>query len=190
MKTHSFGMHTRYTKAYVLALALTLFASLAMDVEAQRWTKTHAFDCTTLGGTPLDTGYALHNDSPTQDMIALCAIADTNFFPKGSIITLDVHGFDGNTSQSAAAQACRSTLGTTGGGCGPMATTSVTGTGDYMLKPSLQQWTIATINDVGYVWVRIPYKQGSSRSHFRGYVHSEHQLRLTGRDHRLSFPGS
>lgn len=53
--------------------------SLTMDAEA-KWTRTHAFDCKTLGGTPIDMSFALFNDSTTQNMVALCAVSDTDYF--------------------------------------------------------------------------------------------------------------
>src|SRR5262245_3231723 len=124
MRTHPVVMKKRSIKAYCLALALALMTSFAMDAEA-KWTRTHAFDCKTLGGAPVDTAFALHNDSTTAEMIALCAIADTDYFLKQNMTELNVHLFAGHASIPAAAMACRSLWSTTGGACGPMASSSV-----------------------------------------------------------------
>ena len=45
----------RYTKAYVLAFAVTALAPLGGEANAQ-WTRTHAYDCEPLQGKALPGG--------------------------------------------------------------------------------------------------------------------------------------
>lgn len=65
MRTLPFRMHTRHVRASVLALALALTASLAMDVEA-KWARYHALGCMTREGQPHITGDALADTPATQ----------------------------------------------------------------------------------------------------------------------------
>jgi hypothetical protein len=162
-----FRMHPRYATALSLALVLALLATPAMDVEA-KWTRTHAFHCKTLGGIPMDTAYGLHNDSSDQDMIALCAIADTSDFMKGNIKTLNVHGYAGHRAYSMLAMSCNATFFTAGGFCGAQASSNPY-TGDVTLSPYPQAVWPSHDADFGYLWVLIPRKDGSTRSSFRGY---------------------
>lgn len=170
MRTQLFGLQTRHTKVYglALALALTLMASLAIDVDATTYIQTHAFDCKTLGGTPIDTSYALHNDSAAADMVALCAIPESSELPKQKIFATYVYGLDNHDTSQAAAMLCVSNYSTTGGSCGSMALSSV-GVQDYTLIPSVSQFTSANASKFAYLWVRIPRKDVNSMSNFRGY---------------------
>ncbi|MCI0667405.1 MAG: hypothetical protein L0Y43_05050 [Methylococcaceae bacterium] len=144
---------------------------MGLSLEANaKWTRTHAFDCKTLGGGPIDTSFALFNGHISQEMVALCAVSDDDRFLKQNITTLNVHGFDGHTSLRAGAMACRSLWSVTGGSCGSMAQ-SATFQENYTLRPSLSQWTSSTA-DFGYLWVRIP-RLGAAMSSLRGYFTSD-----------------
>ena len=150
------------------AFAVAVFATTGVNASA-KWTRTHAFDCTTLGGSPRDTSYALYNNSTTSEMVALCAVSDTDRFLKQNITTLNIHGWDGHDSLRVEAMACRSRWSTTGGGCSPIVR-SATGRQHFTLKPSLSQWTSSTYADFGYIWVRIPRKHSNGGiSSLRGY---------------------
>jgi hypothetical protein len=145
--------------AFLTAFVLAALAATGANATA-KWTRTHAFDCKTLGGSPRDTSWALYNDSTTSEMVALCAISDTDRFHKQNITTLNIHGWDGHDYLSTAAMACRSLWHTTGGGCSPMVFSSY-GRQHFTLSPNTNQWTSSTAADFGYVWVRIPRKHSN-----------------------------
>ena len=159
-------------KLFILSFSLVAISGLAINANA-KWTRTHATDCTTIGGTVMDVNWAIHNDSSTQSMVILCAVSDTDRFLKENITTLNLHGYDDHTGVGAQAMACRSLWSATGGSCGSMAITSNPFLGNFTLSPSLSQWTSATRADFGYIFLRIPQKQGTAyRSSFRGYYTS------------------
>jgi hypothetical protein len=139
-----------------------------MEADA-KWTRTHAFDCKTLDGTPIDTRFAFFNNSTTYEMVVLCAVPDTDYFMKQNIRNLNVHGFNGHSSRQVAARACRSFFSTTGGTCGAI-TTSAVGRGDYTLRPDIYGlWISSSQADFGYFLLFLPWKKGSNISSFRGY---------------------
>lgn len=155
-----------FIKAFVMALVISAVGTMPITVNA-KWTRTHASDCTTLGGQPIDTSYAIYNNSTTQEMVLLCAVHDDDRFLKQNVTTLNIHGWDGHDTIRAGAMACRSLWYTTGGGCSSMVQSAV-GRQHFTLSPSLNQWTSSTTADFGYVWVRIPRKLGGISS-LRGY---------------------
>jgi len=159
-------------KLLIIGFSLVTISGLALSANA-KWTRTHASDCTTIGGQVVDTNYSLRNESGTQDMVFLCAVSDTDRFLKKNVSTLNIHGLDNHSGANASAMACRSLWATTGGSCGAMSSSSVPGFGNFTLTPSLSQWNSSTIGDFGYVYLRIPKKQsGRYRSNFRGYYTS------------------
>ena len=170
----------RQSVASVLAVSLIALVGLGGPLSANaKWERTHAFDCKTLGGSPAIADFSLFNASTSalfnasagQDMVVLCAIPDDDRFPKEKIARVNVHGYDGHTSLRVGAMACRSLWSGTGGSCGPMAQ-SASSQENYLLRPSLSQWTSSTRNDFGYLWVRIPRK-GAAMSSVRGYFATE-----------------
>lgn len=107
MKVNKLGVDIQFVRAAMIALTVTLLGSVANPADAE-WTRTHASDCKTLGGAPIDTSYAIYNNSTTQEMVFLCAVHDDDRFLKQNITTLNIHGWDGHSSLQASAMACRS----------------------------------------------------------------------------------
>lgn len=167
MKMFNVDINLAIIKAFVVALTIAFVGSVPIMADA-KWTRTHGFDCKTLEGAPIDTSYALYNNSTTQEMVALCAVFDTDYFLKQNITTLNVHGWDGHDTIRAGAMACRSLWYTTGGSCGTMSQ-SASGKEHYTLRPSLSQWSSTTTGDFGYLWVSIPRRQTGGISSLRGY---------------------
>lgn len=167
MKASVFNIDTQIMKVFLIALVVASVGTMPFTANA-KWTRTHASDCTTLGGMPIDTSWAIHNNSTTQDMVFLCAINDDDRFLKQNVNILNIHGWDGHSQRSVSAMACRSLWHTTGGGCSSM-TQSATGRQHYTLKPALNQWVNTTTGDFGYVWIRIPRKMTGGISSLRGY---------------------
>ena len=156
-------------KLFILSFSLVAICGVTVNANA-KWTRTHAADCTTIGGSAMDTNYAIHNNSSTQEMVVLCAVSDTDRFQKENITTLNLHGYDDHTGAGATAMACRSLWYAVGGSCGASTSTSSAFLGNFTLSPSLSQWTAATRADFGYIYLRLPAKQGSAwRSSFRGF---------------------
>ena len=165
MRTLPLRMHTRHVRASVLALALALTASLAMDVEA-KWARYHALGCMARDGQPHINGDALLNFSYDFSTFVFCPVADTDFFPKHSITGVNVHGHNGNSNFPTRAQACTARWYTAGGSWGALAYAS--GRGDYTLQPSLSEWS--TMTDFGYLHVRLaPLVLDGGSSSLRGY---------------------
>jgi hypothetical protein len=170
----------------LVAAAATLIASLAAPaVVHAREMHVHAFACTTFGGKPIDLGFALQNDSATETMAVICAIPDSSSFPKASIKTLNLHGFDngadmpGEVIDGVRAHLCTSVWHTTGGGCTSFEPAGGL-PGDYtlqLLPVSISSphrgWTSTTISDFGYVRVLLPRKDANGRATFRGYFISD-----------------
>jgi hypothetical protein len=161
-----------HVSAFFAATVLSAMAVAPSQADAA-WTRNHASHCMTLGGTPIDYLWSIQNDSTTSAMLALCPIPDDDRFPKTSIRTINVHGYDGSTAASVTVAACYSDAFVTGGACGNGATSSLAGTGDYGLgavPPAAPNNWVAS--DFGYIYVYIPAKQGASRSTLRGYYTS------------------
>jgi hypothetical protein len=154
------------TKAFGLPAIAAGLLALGGTADA-KWTRTHAFDCKTFGGTPSDTAYALYNLSTTQEMFAVCPVSDTDYLRKGNLTTLNVHVWDGHESLRTSARACYSLYHTTGGACGA-ADQSPVGTAHDTLRPSLSEWHGGTTAHFGYVWVRVP-RRSRGTSSLRGY---------------------
>lgn len=154
-------------KVYGLsAVAAALFTYGAAADAA--WTRTHAFDCTTFGGSPADAGYALRNNSTTGEMYVLCAVTDTSWYAKQNISRVNIHGYDGNSSLRAGALACYATYYAAGGACGAQVQSAV-GTGQMTLSPPTTVWTSSTAAHFGYLWIRVPRWAASGVSYVRGY---------------------
>jgi hypothetical protein len=154
--------------AFLSACALMLGAHTT-PAEA-KWTRTHASGCIAVNPglrSPYDVSFALWNDSTTGEMTLLCPLSDTDYLPKTSLTSLNIHGKDGHPSRNVDAMLCRSNWASTGGGCSAIVS-SPTGTADYTLQPNRSILTGRT-TDFAYVWVRLPRKSGSSRSGLRGF---------------------
>lgn len=170
----------------LLLTAAALIASLAAPTAVQaRDMRVHAFDCKTFGGKPIDLGFALQNDSSTETMNVVCPIPDSSSFPKASIKTLNVHGFDnggpmpGEVIRGVRAHLCTSLWYTTGGGCTSFDLAGGS-TGDYSLQllpvsfsSAHRGWTSTSIGDFGYLRVLLPRKDANGRATFRGYYISD-----------------
>lgn len=167
MKNPTFNIDTQIMKAFLIALVVASVGTMPLTANA-KWTRTHASDCTTLGGIPIDTSWAMYNNSTIQDMVFLCAINDDDRFLKQNVHTLNIHGWDGHSQRRVSAMTCRSLWHTTGGGCSAMVQSAAENQ-HYTLRPALNQWNNATTGDFGYVWVRIPRKTTSGISSLRGY---------------------
>jgi hypothetical protein len=169
------------------AATAVLIASLAAPMQVQaRDMRVHAFDCKTFGGKPIDLNYALQNDSDTEAMSVVCAIPDSNTFPKASIRTLNVHGYDNGgdlpneSAHGVRAHLCSAIWHTTGGGCTVMRLASAFGHDYTMSLLPLASWsphggwTSTTAGDFGYLRVVLPKKHPYyGRATFRGYFISD-----------------
>ncbi len=158
-------------KPLALFLAVTSLLVLAfMPARADaKWTRSHVYNCRSFGGAPIDHAWALKNDSTSSSMFVLCDITDDDRFLKEQITTLNIHGRDGSTVDSPSAMVCRSTWWTVGGACGPQTSSPTGDVTNITLKPSLSQWTASTRADFGYIWMRLPARQGSSQSSLNGF---------------------
>jgi hypothetical protein len=168
------------------AAAAALAASLlAVPTAAPaREVRVHAFDCKAFGGRPIDLGFALQNDSSTETMSVVCPIADSSSFPKASIRTLNVHGFDngestGEVIPGVRAHLCTSSWFTTGGGCTGFDYAGGS-PGEYALgllpvqsSSAHRGWTQDNVADFGYLRVLLPKKGTHGRATFRGYFMSD-----------------
>lgn len=165
------NMAFKYLGTFLSAAIVAVGVGAVTDASAW-WVRTHASDCLTLGGAPLDVNFAIYNDSTTSTMQVLCPATDTSAMPKQATAAMNVHGFDDHSSQNVATLSCRSSWNTNGGSCqtGP----SSSGLGNYGLTiPTDTVWTAGTAADFGYFWVSLPVKQGSAfRSSLRGAFQS------------------
>ena len=171
--------------ASAVAAALAATLSVAAPPAAQaREVRVHAFDCKTFGGRPIDLDFALQNDSSTEVMSVVCPIPDSSSFPKASIRTLNVHGFDngestGEVTSGVRAHLCTSSWFTTGGVCTSFALAGGL-PGDYALgllplpfDSTQRGWTQNNVADFGYLRVLLPKKGAHGRATFRGYFLSD-----------------
>ena len=160
-----------FAAAFLSVCALSLGAH-APQVEA-KWTRSHASGCISVSPgwvAPYDVSFAIWNDSTRTDMKLLCPLSDTDYLPKTSLTTLNIHGKDGSSNRNVDAMLCRSNWASTGGGCSSIVS-SPTGTSEYTLQPSRSILTGRTA-DFAYIWVRLPPKIGTSRSGLRGFFTS------------------
>jgi hypothetical protein len=152
-----------------IATFLVTVSAVFPQMATAKWTRTHASSCMTLGGAPIDTSYAIYNNSTSAEMYALCAVDDSDYLLKQNLTTLNIHGWDGNSTLKAGAMACRSLWHTTGGSCGTLVETAV-GQQHFTLQPSRSQWNSSTTADFGYIWVRLPRKETTGGiSSLRGF---------------------
>jgi hypothetical protein len=165
----------RLAAATLTALLSALTPAHAKDL------RVHAFECKTFGGKPIDLAFSLQNDSTTERMHLVCPIPDSSSFPKASIKTLNLHGFDnggefeGSTFVGVRAQLCTSAWHTTGGQCTPLYYVD-NRVGDFtfqMLPRSNQAWTQGNFADFGYIHIMLPKKNANGRSTLRGYYLSD-----------------
>lgn len=143
-----------------------------------REARIHAFDCKTFGGTPVDRDFSLQNDSTTQFMNIVCPIPDTSSFPKASIATLNIHGFDNGGTPGAIGvrgRICASTWHTTGGFCTGFETSGGAVAADYSLRlVGASRWRTDQLADFGYIHISLPPKNPQGvRASFRGYFMSD-----------------
>lgn len=151
-------------------LSAVLFSS--MEADAAFNLRKHASSCLALGGTPIDTSYAVFNNSTTATLTMLCDIEDTASSLKQNTTNLNIHGYDGHNTQQVQAKACYSTYGATGGNCGS-GVFSATGRANYTLSPPWSAvWTSSTASDFGYIVVWLPPKDGTNASSLRGFWHT------------------
>lgn len=103
-----------------------------------------------------------------------CPIDDSDIFAKASINTLNVHVYDGSSTDQIWAYACLTFVGSNGGACGVVDDTGAnTNTGNYVLHPGLSAWQDTTDypNGLPYLIVYLPL-DGGTASNLRGYFTS------------------
>lgn len=96
----------------------------------------------------------------------ICPINDDYLFSKGQIDTLNVHGWESDTSNPARAMACRTSWWGGYGYCGAWDQTSYSGTGSFALSPSLTRWASSFYADFGYIFVSLPPGGGALSGYY------------------------
>ena len=148
---------TMYLKCVCMFAACGLFGSaLASPGEANAATTLHGHVCSTYGGTPFDSNFALVNNS-FSTMFAVCA------FPKSTssaLPTVKAHVFDGFNCSNAncgnvEAAICKTGAAASGGACGAVSLTGDTFVGDKTMTLSPPG---VSSTDFVYVWVKIQGK--------------------------------
>jgi hypothetical protein len=113
----------------------------------------------------------LHNLDPNSFFSALiCPFPDDSAFPRPSIRTMNVHGYDASDTHAVAVSACVTYWGVNGAACGTPGTgSSGTGwVGDFTIKPALNVWQ-TNWADFPYFYVFLPPAvNGTARAYFRG----------------------
>jgi hypothetical protein len=107
-----------------------------------------------------------------RSQIFICNVEDTDRAMKENLNTLNVHAYDGSTSDSVYATACYNRYDTRGGGCGASASSGASVVGDVMLTPALTMWSSTYRYHFGYLQVTLPpdvYPAGGDTSSFNGF---------------------
>ncbi|MDI3290311.1 hypothetical protein [Polyangium sp. 15x6] len=147
-----------------------MFASVAVgasNAEALH-KRESAMACFARGTTDSWTSSAgLSNYSTTDNLTINCAVNDDDRFKKEDVATLNMHGYNGNSSTPIYAVACVSYYASNGGACG--ASSSAAGVGNYTLSPARTYWTSTYASDFGFVQLTLGTISGSSASSFRGF---------------------
>ena len=60
MKNRSVNNILGKTKLFIISFSLVAVCGFTLNANA-KWTRTHASDCTTIGGTVQDINYSIHN---------------------------------------------------------------------------------------------------------------------------------
>jgi hypothetical protein len=163
-------MTHRQRKLYIISLCLAAGAATTTGVAVAKWTRTTPWACHVTSGTPLDTSWALQNDSTVSELVALCPIVDSDYLLKENVVTANIHVRDGHSGASARALLCESNYATAGGACSAQVSSGDAFVGNTTLSPSTGAvWSTATQAYFGYIFVGIPAKSGVSRSNIRGY---------------------
>ena len=98
-----------------------------------------------------------------------CPVSDDDEFRKESIALLNVHGYDGSSSDNVWAQTCISYYADRGGDCSPGRYSS--GVGQYKLSLSRSIFSTANRYNFGYIWILLPASTGNN-STVRGFYTS------------------
>ncbi len=159
----------------VSALAGAMLASwMAPDTAQARMKVRSAFGCHASGGNAIDSSFAVANDSTTSDLVLRCDVENSTEFLRGEFDSFVVHGRDGTTTGKLAAQACRSTAAVIGGACSPSVATVIADVKDEALSVDTGVWGgFLDGLDYGFIALRVPPKQGSSRSSINGFTYQD-----------------
>lgn len=156
------------------ALGFALAAPSSAAAKWQRISPTHCqvqafFGYYPIVGMGAAKGLEVDDDTGLPAYL-MCNIDDSNTYSKAEVSTLKVHVIDHSSSWNAEVRACRMNYSDTGGACGPSVSTSGSSSGIKVLRPSTSMWGTA---GMGYVWVAIPPKSGSSTSSLVGIYTSD-----------------
>lgn len=167
-------MTSKKTYLLVFVVAQTVTGVLAASPDASAsFTRRHGSACQPIGGVPIDSGFAIENDSTTARMVLLCPVNDSDNFPQTTVLITNVHGQDGNNQPGFPGRVlafnCRVDAFSVSGTCSPSAISSDTGVGSYTLSPQTSGY-FTTVTDFTYTAVSLPTKTSSgSRSGLRGH---------------------
>lgn len=114
-------------------------------------------------------GIGVSNFSFTANVTVLCAVAEDTNLRIFNISTLNIHGFDGNSTQGITASVCSQAAFSNGGLCGLTASSGTTFTGNYMISPEREAWGTNFSVDFPYIEVTIPPGGSAGASTVRGY---------------------
>jgi hypothetical protein len=158
-----------FRKLTILSVMTGFCAFLALSGTADaRWVQSSVYNCHATGGKAVDSMYAIANDSTTSDLVLRCDIWDTSLLVKHGLDYFHVHGRDGTTTGRLASQVCRSSKLVPGGACSASSYSSTADVKNEELSLNMSVWDYNHRYDYGYVAIRIPPKQGSSRSSING----------------------
>lgn len=115
------------------------------------------------------SGLGVSDFSFTDPVMVLCPIAEDTSLRINAVTQVNVHGFDGNNTQSISVTACSLAAFSNGGLCSGTVSSGTTFTGNFQISPTLFAWGSANRFDFPYLQVTLPPAGNVGASSVRGF---------------------